>query len=136
MVDFEMSKPRVLIVDDEEGIRDVAKLQLESFGFAVLAVEAGRRALKVFEEGPFDLVITDMLMPEMDGVELINELRRRRPDQKVLAISGGGRASKESYLKIAQLCGAQEILAKPFNRDQLIEAVIACGLPPPAKPIE
>ena len=129
-----MPKHRVLVIDDEEDIRDVAKLLLESFGYEVVGVEDGRGALKALEAGAFDLVITDMLMPEMDGVELINELRRQSPDQKVLAISGGGHAPKESYLKIAQLCGAQGILAKPFNRDQLVEAVVACGLPAPKKP--
>lgn len=130
MVNTHMSMSRILIVDDEQDIRDIARLLLESAGYMVLCAEDGRTALKLIEDERVDLVVTDMLMPEMDGVELINELRRRRPNQRIMAISGGGRAPKESYLQIAHLCGAQGVLAKPFNRDQLLKAVFECGVSP------
>jgi CheY-like chemotaxis protein len=125
-----MPNSRILVVDDEEDIRDVARLLLESEGYSVVCVEDGRSAIREVDKQNFDLVITDMLMPEMDGVELINELRRRDPGQPIMAISGGGHAPKESYLQIAHLCGAQVLLAKPFNRDQLVRAVRASGVLP------
>lgn len=126
-----MASSRILVIDDEEDIRDVARLLLESAGYAVVCAEDGRAALREIERSPVDLVITDMLMPEMDGVELINEVRRRNPDQAVVAMSGGGHAPKESYLQIAHLCGAQVLLPKPFNREQLLRAVEAAGMPRP-----
>lgn len=127
-----MPNSRILVVDDEEDIRDVARLLLESAGYAVACAEDGRAALREMQQGEFDLLITDMLMPEMDGVELINEVRRRNPEQRVVAMSGGGHAPKESYLQIAHLCGAQVLLPKPFNREQLLRAVTAAGAGKPA----
>lgn len=124
-----MSKYRVMFVDDEEDIRDIARLLLESADIDVECFEEGKDALKALEESTFDLILTDMLMPEMDGVELITEIRRRFPEQPILAISGGGHAPKESYLQIARLYGVQGVLAKPFNREQLLTAVSDCGGP-------
>lgn len=118
-----MPAPRILIVDDEQDIRDVARILLEGCGYAVKCAEDGQAALQILGQEPFDVVLTDMLMPEMDGVELINELRRRNPAQSIVAMSGGGHAPRESYLQIARLCGAQALLAKPFNREQLVRAV-------------
>lgn len=120
-----MPAARILIIDDEQDIRDVARILLEGCGYAVTCAEDGHAALRALDHQSFDVVITDMLMPEMDGVELINELRRRNPAQSIVAMSGGGHAPRESYLQIARLCGAQALLAKPFNREQLIRAVEA-----------
>ncbi|MBW7893482.1 MAG: response regulator [Opitutaceae bacterium] len=120
-----MANERILVVDDEEDIRDITRLLLENAGHGVMAVGDGASALVALGEQAFDLVIIDMLMPEMDGVELINELHRRYPEQKILAMSGGGHAPKESYLQIARMCGVQALLAKPFNQGQLVRAVEA-----------
>jgi len=125
-----MPKYRILVVDDEEDIRDVSRLLLEKSGYDAARFDCGQAALDAMEKERFDIVLTDMLMPEMDGVELITEIRRRDPEQAILAMSGGGHAPKESYLQIAKLYGVQGVIAKPFNREKLIEALIECGAPP------
>ncbi|MFI5356407.1 MAG: response regulator [Opitutales bacterium] len=125
-----MPESSILLVDDEKDIRDIAGLLLESAGYKVCCAADGRAALLALDEQPFDLVITDMLMPEMDGVELMAAIRRQNPDQRIIAMSGGGRAPKESYLKIGHLCGAHELLSKPFNREQLLRVVESCGVKP------
>jgi len=127
-----MSKVRILVVDDEEDICDIVQLLLENAESEVVGVDNGHKALSLLEKQSFDLVITDMLMPEMDGVELINALRRVNPEQRILAMSAGGHAPRESYLQIAAMYGVNGVLAKPFNRDQLIQGVKACGLELPA----
>lgn len=118
-----MALARILVVDDEEDIRDISRLLLENAGYEVVLAESGASALVALGRQTCDLVVVDMLMPEMDGVEVINELHRRDPAQKILAMSGGGHAPKESYLQIARMCGVQALLAKPFNQSQLLRAV-------------
>lgn len=120
-----MANARILVVDDEEDIRDITRLLLEKAGYDVMVVGDGPSALAALGARTFDLVIVDMLMPEMDGVELINELHRRDPDQKIVAMSGGGHAPRESYLQIARMCGVQALLAKPFTLSQLLRVVEA-----------
>jgi CheY-like chemotaxis protein len=123
-----MSKPSILVVDDEQDICGIAQLLLENAGCSVVCTTNAARALAAVEQRDFDLLITDMLMPEMDGVELINSVRRTKPDQRIMAISGGGMAPRESYLQIASMYGVNGVLAKPFSRDQLLKAVLACGI--------
>lgn len=123
-----MSKPSILVVDDEQDICGIAQLLLENAGCDVVCTTDAVRALAAVEQRDFDLLITDMLMPEMDGVELINSVRRTKPDQRIMAISGGGMAPRESYLQIASMYGVNGVLAKPFSRDQLLKAVLACGI--------
>ena len=123
-----MSKPSRLVVDDEQDICGIAQLLLENAGCDVVCTTNAARALAAVEQRDFDLLITDMLMPDMDGVELINSVRRTKPDQRIMAISGGGMAPRESYLQIASMYGVNGVLAKPFSRDQLLKAVLACGI--------
>ena len=119
---------RILVVDDEEDILSIARLLLEKAGFVVDCVGGGDEAVKHIEQHGYDLVITDMLMPEMDGVDLINSVRRMNPEQRILAMSGGGHAPRESYLQIASMYGVNGVLAKPFNRQQLLKAITDCGV--------
>jgi len=123
-----MAKPRILVVDDEQDICGIAQLLLENAGCDVVSTTEAARALETLEQIDFELLITDMLMPEMDGVELINSIRRIKPDQRIMAMSGGGLAPRESYLQIASMYGVTAVLAKPFNRDQLLKAVAGCGI--------
>jgi CheY-like chemotaxis protein len=124
-----MSKPvaSILVVDDEADILAIARLLLVKAGYEVDCVERGDEAIKRMDSRGYDLVITDMLMPEMDGVELITSVRRMNPDQRILAMSGGGHAPRENYLQIASMYGVNGVLPKPFNRDQLLEAISACA---------
>lgn len=123
-----MARPKILVVDDEQDICGIARLLLENAGCEVVSTTQAARALETIEHTDFELLITDMLMPEMDGVELINSIRRIKPDQRILAMSGGGLAPRESYLQIASMYGVTAVLAKPFNRDQLLKAVAGCGI--------
>ena len=87
------------------------------------AAAGGAEALKLSCKGPFDLVITDLIMPEKEGLETIMALRRQSPTTKIIAMSGGGRNSGKDYLAIARLLGAQRTLAKPFSNAELLAAV-------------
>jgi CheY-like chemotaxis protein len=114
---------RILLVDDDDALRTVLRLLLIKMEYEVVEAKNGREAMALFDkEGP-DLVITDLVMPEKDGVEVIRDLRRKRPDLKIIAMSGGGRASAGSYLKIAKAMGASIVLAKPFSHDEMRAAI-------------
>lgn len=113
---------RILVIDDEDQIRALLRRVLEKQGHEVLEAEHGAIALEVAEEGPLDLVITDIMMPEKDGLEVISALRRDTPDLKILAISGGG-VLRSKALHIANLLGAYGTLQKPFAIEALISKV-------------
>jgi YesN/AraC family two-component response regulator len=85
----------------------------------------GKKAIRHLQEAEIDLVISDVVMPDMDGLELIREVRNAHPGMKILAVSGAGREGPGLYLNIAERFGANAILMKPFSPDQLIEKVSA-----------
>ncbi|WKB56104.1 response regulator [Eleftheria terrae] len=115
---------KILLIDDDELLRDTVLQMLEVDGHRVVEAHDGRDGLNRFEAEHFDLVITDVLMPGMDGAQLIVELRRRGAQLPILAISGGRRVlSPEFNLQTAGLAGATLQLAKPFNRSQLKQAL-------------
>ncbi len=111
----------ILLVDDDELLRDTLFQMLELDGHTVSGVASAEEALTNFGGGAtFDLVITDVLMPGKDGARLIVELRQRRPQMPIVAISGGRRVlSAEFSLQTASLAGATYQLAKPFSRQEL-----------------
>jgi YesN/AraC family two-component response regulator len=119
----ESTMARVLVVDDEEIIRFTLRQILEKAGHEVFEAVNGQDALNSFEEYRVDLVITDIIMPEKEGIETIVELRRRQPDLKIIAVSGGGRTRTLDYLEIAERLGASGALAKPLNRQAIMDAV-------------
>jgi DNA-binding response OmpR family regulator len=114
---------RVLIIDDDEQVRAFLFEILERAGFAVVEAANGMEGLKLYRSQPTDLVITDLIMPEKEGVETIVELRREFPNARVIAISGGGRSGTKDYLAIAAKLGARRTVAKPFSRQELLDAV-------------
>jgi len=114
---------RIIIVDDDVQIRDMLRQMLERAGYEVVEAPNGKVALRLCREKPADLVITDLIMPEMEGVETIMKLRHDFPDVKIIAISGGGRAGLEEYLYSAEKLGALRTFTKPFNRKEIIAAV-------------
>jgi CheY-like chemotaxis protein len=114
---------RVLIIDDDEQVRALLYEILERAGFAVIEAINGAEGLKLYRSQPTDLVITDLIMPEKEGVETILELRREFPDARVVAISGGGRNGGRDYLLIAAQLGARRTVAKPFSRQDILDAV-------------
>jgi DNA-binding NtrC family response regulator len=114
---------QILVIDDEPQIRSLLKIMLEREGFDVITASDGKEGMKLFSKATVDLVITDIVMPEKEGTEIIRELRKGYPDIPVIAISGGGRNSSESYLKVAKLLGAVAILEKPVDKETLVTAV-------------
>ena len=117
-----MNESAVLVIDDERPVRTLIRHILMREGFTVLEAENGKEALRAFASAMPRLVITDIFMPEADGIETIRRIRGSNPDVKVLAMSGGGRY-RIDLLDGIELLGADGALTKPFNRRELIEAV-------------
>jgi CheY-like chemotaxis protein len=115
--------PRVLLVEDDEDLRHALARLLTQNGYEVAQAPNGRLALQHMEQQPAQVVVTDMLMPEMDGVETILALRRAYPEVKIIAISGGGINPAENYLALARTLGTHKVLAKPFVPLELLEAI-------------
>ena len=116
-------QPLILVVDDEPAIREMLERMLVSAGFDVNTATNGQDASLSIGDRIVDLVLTDIMMPERTGIDLIVELRRRRPGLPVIAMSGGGRISREDCLRTAHRVGAVAILAKPFTQAQLLASV-------------
>ena len=116
---------RILVIDDEAPVRDMLRQTLERAGYEVADAGAGRQGVVQLRQQPADLVITDILMPEQEGIETIRMLRKEFPQVKILAISGGGKKGKLDILPIAQTFGAHYTLTKPFERKDLLDAVSA-----------
>ncbi len=114
---------RILVVDDDEQIRKVLELTLIKAGYKVACAANGKIAAALFRRNPFDLLITDILMPEMEGIETIIKLRQLCPGLKVFAMSGGGRLEAEKYLESAAVFGACRVFEKPFDRKLLLQAI-------------
>ena len=113
----------ILLVDDDEQFRTMLSESLSQAGYEVNEARDGREGIQSYRDHPCDLIITDLIMPEKEGLETIQELRRRYPEVKIIAISGGSRHGSFDYLKMAQAFGARRMLAKPFTRMEILEAV-------------
>ena len=118
---------RILVIDDEEEIRTILRQTLEGAGYEVTAVPDGNEGLKQYSLNPADVVITDLVMPEKEGIETIMDLKRSFPGVKIIAISGGGHVGPEEYLRLAIGLGAQKALSKPFGLGDLLKAVRELG---------
>ena len=115
--------PRILVVDDEATIRTVIRRWLEQAGYEVSDASNGQQAMAMFSNCASDLIICDMFMAEMDGIEMIQKLKRVDPKVKVLAISGGGSLGHLEMLEVGKLLGANETLSKPFDMSKLLMSV-------------
>lgn len=113
----------VLIIEDDEFVMNMLKQTFERAGYEVGTASNGRIGLQLYQCKPFDVVITDLIMPEMEGIETISNLRKGNPNVQVIAISGGGRNSPEDYLHLAQKLGAARTFPKPVDRNELLDAV-------------
>jgi CheY-like chemotaxis protein len=118
-----MASQSILVVDDDELMRSALHTTLSDAGYAVVGAADGRAAIKAFDHAAFDLVVTDLIMPETDGLELIAFLKKRHPSIPVIAISGGGLMRADYNLKFARALGAKAILLKPFPNEQLLTTV-------------
>lgn len=115
-------KKKILIIDDEVDILFMLRKMMERAGFIVTLASNGREGMERFYEDPPDMVITDIIMPEKEGLEIIREMKKKQPALKVIAISGGGRISADSYLETASYFGANRIFQKPFTQSEIISA--------------
>ena len=116
-----MTRATILIIDDEEPIRALLRFALEAAGYEVTEAANGRQGLDLYRQRPTDLVITDMLMPELNGLDMLLDLTREFLHAKVIAISGAG--GKQNVLDVAKLLGARQTFEKPFSIPQLLDAV-------------
>ncbi len=117
---------RILIIDDEDELRSMLRQMLEQAGHEITEAVNGAEGIQLYEQDTHDLIITDIIMPEKEGVETIIALRRADPDLPIIAISGGGRLEATDFLTMTKKLGARRTLSKPFRRDQLLEAVDEC----------
>lgn len=113
----------ILVVDDEEMIRRMLRTMLTSAGHTVIEACNGSEALKILAKSRPALIVTDIVMPEKEGIETIIEIRRRYGDIKIIAMSGGGRIHDPKFLEFAKKVGASRAIPKPFSREQIIGAV-------------
>jgi CheY-like chemotaxis protein len=128
-------RPTILVADDDPLMRAFIEDYLASAGLIATFVEDGEMAVDALETGDFNLVVTDMVMPNLDGLELIKQARRAAPAARILAISAGVRgANAEVTLRAALSAGASAVLVKPFTRTEFLQAVstILQQLPPAA----
>jgi DNA-binding response OmpR family regulator len=112
---------KILVIDDDPYCVSLLKIALEQSGHTAFTATNGKTGLQAACDEPFDLIITDVLMPEKDGLELILELKKHKPDVKVIAISGGGVLHSEDCLKMAKLFGAQHVMGKPLDIKELVK---------------
>lgn len=111
----------ILVIDDEETIRVLLRSALEAAGYEVTEAANGRDGLELYRHRPTDLVITDILMPKLNGLDMLLELTREFLHAKVIAISGAG--GEKNVLDVAKLLGARQTFQKPFSMPQLLDAV-------------
>ena len=123
---------KILVIDDEEDICEMTKLLLERAGHEVLCASDGCVAARMLDQQMFDVVITDILMPNRDGLEVMADLRSKHPAVRIIASSGGGRISSDSYLQIALRSGAHALLPKPFTIGELHASIDAAFESAPA----
>ena len=113
----------ILVIDDEEDIRQVMAEILSSMGYSVTCAVDGLKGVRELGKKRFDLAVTDMLMPEHDGIEFIREAKKRFPQVKLVAMSGGGVIAGSSYLTMATAFGVDAIMEKPFDIAKVLNVV-------------
>ena len=114
---------RILIIDDQPAVLQALRSTLEQAGHEVTEAAEGKTALRQFAGSPTDLVISDIYMPEMDGIDFLMRVREAFPEARIVAMSGGGHLSRDQVLGAASILGAVGILEKPFSQEEALEAV-------------
>lgn len=115
--------PGILIVEDDDDLREMLKVSLLRRKFVVMEAVNGKDAIIHFKPSITDLVVTDLIMPEEDGLKVIMKLREMRPGIRIIAISGGGKAGPGSYLSLAKVLGADAVFSKPFSLNDLVAKI-------------
>jgi len=115
--------PAVLVIDDDPAMLDSLAALFQIHGISIATAQDGVAGLEVFRQISPAVVLTDIIMPEQDGIGVIMELRRERPGVKIIAMSGGGRIGKSDLLMIAKQLGANSVIQKPFDTGELVATV-------------
>ena len=115
--------PTILLIEDDTDLRKMLVKVLEREKLRVLEAGSGLEAMQILKFEIPDLVITDLIMPDQDGIGTINLLKKKYPDIKIIAISGGGRMISQDYLKIAEMLGAHHTFKKPFDNREFVRKV-------------
>jgi DNA-binding response OmpR family regulator len=115
--------PAVLVIDDDPAVLDSLATLFEIHGISIATAQDGVAGLEVFRRTSPAVVLTDIIMPEQDGIGLIMEMRRERPGVKIIAMSGSGRIGKSDFLTVAKSLGADSVVPKPFDIDQLVTTI-------------
>jgi len=113
----------ILVIDDEPQIRSMLRQMFEREGLDVMDAPDGNVAMKLLRKQPADIIVTDLIMPDKEGLETIMEIRQEFPQSKIIAISGGGRNDPKDYLMLAKKLGAARTFAKPVERKAIVAAV-------------
>jgi DNA-binding response OmpR family regulator len=117
---------KILVIDDDEIMNGMIMQLLSEAGYEVEGARDGEIGLKLFEGASFDLIVTDIVMPEKEGLETIVAVRKRNKTIPIIAISGGGKLGPEQYLHLAQKFGADYAFQKPFDKEHFLGAVREC----------
>jgi DNA-binding NtrC family response regulator len=125
-----MDRPRpmakILVIDDDAIVRSTLESILADAGYVVLSAENGALGVALFRSEQPELIITDIIMPEQEGIETITEIRGLKVDAKIIAISGGGLIANADFLKVAKILGAMDTIDKPFDAEELLNIVKNC----------
>jgi DNA-binding response OmpR family regulator len=116
-------QPLICVIDDDESVRQTVSRILSGAGYAVVSAADGAKGLEAVERSSPAMIITDIVMPNREGIETILEAKKRFPGIPILAISGGGRTGPQDFLDLARKLGADDCLAKPFRPNELLDRV-------------
>ena len=111
----------ILLIDDDDQVRMLIQVALEGAGYRLLSAAGGKEGVRLLHDQVVDVILVDIVMPDMDGLELIQRLRTTRPTSKIILMSGG--SGEWNYLDVAQYLGANAPLKKPFGPQDLLDAV-------------
>ena len=113
----------IMIIEDDANLRQILQTIVDQAGYEVRLATDGKDALEQIHDNLPDLVITDIIMPETEGIEVILYLRKNHPEVRVIAMSGGGRLGADHYLDMAHEFGAHITIAKPFEKRTMLDAI-------------
>ena len=117
---------KILVIEDNLIVRNTVTRILQTAGYTVVTANDGLQGFEMFRKERPDLVISDIIMPQQEGIGTIRQILAERPGTKIIAISGGGRIGNTDFLQIARKVGATEVLPKPFDPDDLLQLVLNC----------
>lgn len=118
-----MSHVQILLIDDDEDFRETVEETLQELGYSVATASDGRQGLAWLKTSAADLVLCDLLMPQMDGLEVVDALAEQTPRPRLVLMSGGGSVGADTYLELGAQLGTDATLRKPFSRQQLSDVI-------------